>query len=187
MAAIRCLGCDPGFASCGVALLELGGDTSEALVYLGVIRTEKSTAKQNILASNDNFRRAREIARELRKLPLPDVVCCESMSFPRNASTAAKMALTWGILADYCEQTGVPLLMSTPKELKRSVCGDASASKEDVQAAMRKRFGTVPADLLRASKIPAGQWEHPFDALASICCCLEHESVRLLRRVSSVR
>lgn len=187
MSILAC-GIDPGFSSLGWSLVELStGDhvvATASLVSLGLIRTEKSTAKQNVLASNDNFRRAREIAVALRKLfeVRPAVVCCESMSFPRNASAAAKVAMTWGVLADLCESQGIPMLMATPKELKRSVCGNASASKEEVQAALRLRFGTRPDELLKEAKIPASSQEHPMDALAAVCCCAESEVVRLLRR-----
>ena len=185
------MGIDPGFASMGFALVELDGgiygSTPISVVSMGVIRTEKSDKKQNVLASNDNFRRARELSRELRKIPRPDVICAESMSYPRNSSAAAKVSMAWGIIADYCEASGTPMLMATPKELKRAVCGNAGASKEEVQAALKTRYGSTLEDLLHKAGIPAGQWEHPFDALAAVTACLESETLRLLRRSSSAR
>jgi crossover junction endodeoxyribonuclease RuvC len=183
---ILILGIDPGFANVGWALVELDGGThKETLMGMGLIETEKSSKKQKVLTSDDNYRRAREIARAVRQLkPRAQVLCAESMSFPRNASAAAKVAMTWGVLADFCEVEDVPLLMASPKELKRAVCADASASKEQIQKALRVRFGTRPEELLKESGIPPSSQEHPYDALAAVVACLDSEVLRLLRKAS---
>jgi len=183
------LGLDPGFANVGWALVELNGGVSgtatETLVGMGLIETEKSAAKQNVLASNDNYRRAREISRAIRLLtPRAQVICAESMSFPRNASAAAKVAMTWGVVADYCEAESITMLMASPKELKRAVCSDASASKTQIQEALRVRFGVRPGELLKSAGVPPSSQEHPYDALAAIVACLHSETLSLLRRAS---
>lgn len=180
------LGVDPGFANFGWALIRLEGG-KEYVHALGVINTEKSDAKRKVLASDDNFRRARELAKRLRQIATtPTAVCAESMSFPRSSSVAAKIAMSWGVLADYCQASDSPMFMATPKELKRAVCGNAAASKEDVQAAMRKRFSDQNLDeMLVKEGIPKGKWEHSFDAIAAIVACLDSEGMRLLRRTES--
>lgn len=180
---ILVLGIDPGFANTGWAQLELGGSTTpEKLLAMGLIETEKSSKKQKVLSSDDNYRRAREIAKALRKLPRPTVICAESMSFPRNSSAAAKVAMTWGVIADFCEVEDIPMLMTSPKELKRAVCSDATASKEDVQKALRLRFADLPIGLLKEAGIPPSSQEHPYDALAAAVACLDSETLRLLRK-----
>jgi len=185
---VTLLGLDPGFASIGWAVVEESG-SRPVIKAMGVIRTEKSDKKQKVLASDDNFRRARELAREIRALVSTyrvDVLCAESMSFPRNSSTAAKMAMAWGVIADICEQGGQPMLMATPKGIKKAVChGDGSASKEDVQTAMKITFGDAPARFMNEAKIPQGQWEHPFDALAAVVACRDSETIRLLKKVDA--
>jgi Holliday junction resolvasome RuvABC endonuclease subunit len=176
------LGIDPGFANLGWVLVELDGAAGkEVLLDMGLVTTEKSAKKQNVLASNDNYRRAREISRALRALPRPRVICCEAMSFPRSSSAAAKVAMTWGVVADYCESEGVAMLMASPKELKHAVCQNAGASKSDVQKALRLRFGARPAELLTAAGVPASGQEHPYDALAAVVACLNSETLTLLR------
>lgn len=183
---ILVMGVDPGFANTGWALLELDGGvygaTPEKLVAMGLIETEKSSKKQKVLSADDNYRRAREISKAVRKLTRPTVICAESMSFPRNASAAAKVAMTWGILADFCEAEDVPMLMTSPKELKKAICEDASASKETIQAALRVRYKDLPIELLKAAGIPPSSQEHPYDALAAAVACLDSESLRLLRK-----
>ena len=182
---ILLLGLDPGFANVGWALVQLDDDAKETIVDMGLIETEKSSKKQNVLASNDNYRRAREISRAIRLLkPRPQAVCAEAMSFPRNASAAAKVAMTWGVVADYCEAENIAMLMASPKELKRAVCSDATASKTQIQEALRGRFGARPVELLKAAGVPPSSQEHPYDALAAVVACLHSETLNLLRRAS---
>ncbi len=157
---------------------------------LGSFTTAKSDKKRAVRAADDNVRRAREIAawfsemtRETPTFPAPALVCAEAMSFPRNASNAAKMAMTWGVLVARLHELRLPLLQASPKEVKVAACGDGSASKLDVQRAMRKRFGPRAFDrACEAGRFPAGLLEHPVDALATICACLETDLVRMLRR-----
>jgi Holliday junction resolvasome RuvABC endonuclease subunit len=191
--AIKVLGIDPGFASTGWVLVELRPGSIVDVTKVGVVRTEKATKKQNVLASNDNFKRAREISRAIRSLifeptpvdaPVPyrlsvTALCAESMSFPRNASTAAKMAMCWGVVADICEDEGLPLLMATPKEIKKAV-NATDSSKEAVQLALDSRFGSKLKELNDAAHIPAGFREHVYDALAAVIACLDGELIRLM-------
>jgi Holliday junction resolvasome RuvABC endonuclease subunit len=184
---IKLCGIDPGFASIGHCLVELKDDGTPTVLKLGLIETEKSSKKQNVLASNDNFRRAREISKALRevfKTYQPVAVCTEAMSFPRSSSVAAKVAMTWGVLADICEDQGYPMLMATPKEVKKAVGVAAGTSKEAVWEALHARFGTGLADMLDEAGIPKSKREHPYDSLGSVLSCLNAEATRLLLAAS---
>lgn len=193
------LGLDPGFASLGWALLTPAGQ----VINLGVVRTKKSNAKARTMATEDNVRRARELAKALHGLldgvvpgqapsyqhvplgmhraPLHRVVlvCAEAMSFPRSASVAAKMAMTWGALIGMLEVRGVALLQGSPQEVKRRCTGKPTASKDEVQRAMVRRYGPGLKRMLKG--IPADQHEHAYDALASATACLETDEARMLR------
>jgi Holliday junction resolvasome RuvABC endonuclease subunit len=195
------LGIDPGFASLGYAVLELGvGGAEDRVVTIGVLRTKATDKKHRVLVADDNVRRGRELARPLgtlvrkgdtdyaHKPPMgglfEDVsticlVCAEKMSFPRSSSAAAKVAMTWGLMIANLERYHLPLLVATPQDVKRRVTGKADASKKEVEAAMIKRFGR---GLLRMVKgIPETQREHAFDALASAVACLDSEEGRMVR------
>lgn len=193
------IGIDPGFASCGYAIIDIGPSTKEAMVAsLGVLRTKVSDKKQKVLASHDNVRRGRELVRPLRDLMLSGrilaekdlfapaalkpvgLVCAESMSFPRSASAAAKVAITWGLIIALLDQFDLPLLQASPQQVKRAVVGSASASKDEVKDALCKRFGRGLHRMVKA--IPASEHEHCFDALASAVACLDTDEVRMLRR-----
>lgn len=182
---MRVLGIDPGFACVGWAIVELVADAPLSLVSMGVWRTEKAEKRRKVLASDDNFRRARELARCLGGLAVSErveMICAESMSFPRSSSVAAKMAMCWGAMAHLSEVMSLPVAMATPKEVKRAVTGNAAASKDEVKAAIEKRFGVELVTSLVAS-VPKSFQEHPFDAVAAIVACEHGDVLRMARRM----
>jgi crossover junction endodeoxyribonuclease RuvC len=192
MSALLVVGLDPGFASLGYAVVELLPlpAAGERVVDMGVIRTQKSDAKRNTLAADDNIRRAREIFRELRDLIKRHAtqgdhlvaVCAEAMSFPRNASAASKVALAWGVVAAILERAGLPLAQASPQQVKKAVCGRKDASKEDIQAALISKYQFDPKAMSGMEHVGATLREHPFDALASVVCCLDSEVLRMARK-----
>lgn len=178
------MGFDPGFASFGVAVVELGA-TSEVPIWMGVIRTKKSNKRQKLLATEDNFDRLQHVAEELDKLVRQyDLVAlgAESMSFPRNASSSAKVGMTWGVIATLSFEHRLPVFQCSPQRLKAQLTGSKQASKEDVSNALRHRYpNTDFDDLLKG--LPHGEHEHAWDALASVVVCLDAEPVKMVRRM----
>ena len=174
------LGLDPGFGKCGYCLFEVdkvpGDDT---VLELGVIKTKKSAKKRKILAADDNLDRAGDISKKLWKLSREaSAICAESMSFPRNASIAGKMAMCWGIISAIAVRREIPVLQASPQEIKKCICGNNKASKEDIQETLNNKYKECPG---LAEKIAKGQREHPYDALASIITCLDSSYLKLLR------
>lgn len=187
------LGVDPGFASVGWSVLKLL-PSGEELVEMGVIRTEKSAAKRNVRASEDNLERAKEIAAAFQTLIdkyRVQLICAETMSYPRNSSAAAKMAMCWGVLAALAHQYGIPIAQATPQEVKKAVTGRKDSSKEEVQEAVRSLFPVLQGGeakhggpyILRA--VPRSLWEHPYDATAAVVACRQSEVLLFARRVAS--
>jgi Holliday junction resolvasome RuvABC endonuclease subunit len=193
------LGVDPGLRHFGWAMVALTGST-EQVYGMGVIKTVKSDNKRGLLVADDNVRCAREVATVLRSLTKfkggIKAFCAEAMSAPRNASAAAKMAMTWGIVACLAEEKDIPIVQASPQELKKKVCDNKSASKEEVQKALTDRYGmfvtgrpVLPLSLMLEpqapllSDVPGGQHEHAWDALAAVVAGLDSEVVRLARRM----
>lgn len=192
MSDLYVLGLDPGFASVGYAVVRITRD-SEQPVKLGIIRTEKSSGKRNVRASDDNLERAKEIAAELQAIVRQydvKLICAETMSYPRNAAAAAKMAMCWGVLAALAHQHSIPVAQATPQEVKKALCHKKDASKEEVQEAVRRVFTgffseeVKPGVPLPLSNIPKSLWEHPCDALATVVACRESEVLLLVRRMA---
>lgn len=178
---VYALGLDPGFASFGWALFAFEGRSAQ-LVRMGVIRTEKSSKKTHVLATEDNLVRARIIAKELQALLdlySVRVIASESMSFPRNASNAAKVALSWGVLATLTELRDLPLVQASPQKVKKLCVGVAPVSKEDIQNHVTALYPQPSADFVATH--PKTMHEHGFDAAAVVLACQDSEVFRWVR------
>lgn len=177
------MGVDPGFASLGWAIARLYEDR-EVIFDVGVIHTEKSDKKRAVRASDDNVMRAREIYEALHSVIQPQAlvaVTAEGMSFPRSASVAAKMAMSWGVLVSLCAQYKLPIIQSSPKEVKKALTGTGTASKEEVQVALIQRYpGGFDAFMRKSNK---GDLEHGFDAAATIVAGLASDAIQIARRM----
>ena len=178
------LGLDPGFAALGYAVVSIMPNR-ETVSELGVLRTEKSNAKANTLAAEDSVRRARELAYRLDQIVRTysvDIIAAESMSFPRQASVAAKMAMTWGAIATLAEVHRLPIVQASPQRCKLAVCGSKTASKETVEFTLVEKYGAGLPQLL--ARLPKGVHEHAYDALSAVVGCLESDVIRLARRAA---
>jgi Holliday junction resolvasome RuvABC endonuclease subunit len=174
------MGLDPGFASLGWATVD---PRTMKLLDADVFRTKsgKTTAKK-VLASDDNFRRAKEIAAWFDDERFKDVeiVCAESMSFPRNSSAAAKVALCWGVIAAICYVRGIPLVQNSPQKIKKSLCGVSNATDEALNAALEVAYPGATA-LIEKNIKAKSQRQHAFDGLGAIHAARESELFVLLR------
>lgn len=172
------LGLDPGFRNIGYSVIRVGSCGSQ-LEAAGIFHTEKSDKKRKILATEDNLNRAKEISKFLNSLMdkwVVSAICAEAMSFPPNASAAAKMAMCWGVISCISQVRKRPIVQASPQEIKLSVCGSKSASKEDVQSAVEKSY-PVASFLTGVAK---STHEHAYDATASIMASLGSDLIQLL-------
>lgn len=194
-------GFDPGLARSGAAVVRLGALAREdELLELRVWTTEKSNRKQGVLASADNMRRAFEVAENMSALFTEwngtagrsiRVACAESMSFPRNSSVSAQIALFWGVLACAQSRLRFPLVQAGPQEIRRALGLTKGASKPEVHAQLFERYGRVKVHqaLARAMAAHPGTTEkqreelslHALDALAAVAASDGAEVVRLVR------
>jgi crossover junction endodeoxyribonuclease RuvC len=170
------LGIDIGFASLGWALCEVKPDYFEPLAC-GVIRTEKANKKIQLRSSEDNIRRAQDLLSGLDLVTLvrkPQAIATESMSWPRSAGVVAKMGIAWGVLASFAYQHGLPMVQSSPMEVKRQFVGDGKASKERMIAWAKAEYPTL--------KLPTQETlhEHAVDAIAAVYACRTSEAFKWL-------
>lgn len=185
---VRFMAIDPGFASIGWAIFDLSRDGVSVLA-VGLVETKKATKKTKTLAAHDNWKRAHEIARQLSNLMVSyrvRAIAAEYMSFPRNASAAAKVALTWGVLAALTLwHAPMPMLQVSPQETKLETTGSRSASKTDVGAAMDAMFLGLSA--LRANAAPVSKHEHINDAVAVGVAVLGSEEIGIMKSMLEER
>ena len=186
MTAFHVLGIDPGFASLGYAVMLLSGDgEGDEVVEVGVFHTTKSSKKTKVRASDDNLRRARLLYGMLDTIFCRfdiNILCAETMSFPRNASTAGKLAMCWGVLAAIVESRSMPVVQASPQSIKDVLTGRKDASKQDVRDALEERYPGQFDSFVEASN--KGDLEHGFDAAGAIVACLESDVVQVARKLS---
>ncbi len=198
---ISLLGVDPGLAHLGYGIVILERDQAPRIArtrtgepIMGLLATEKSAAKQNVGASDDNLRRARELVPTLMDLihETPDgvrktfidfegslrirAICVEAMSYPRSSTVSCKMGMSWGVLACLSEIFALPIVQASPQMIKKAVCGKKDASKPEIQLAVSRLY-SIPPDLFNATTR-----EHPYDAVAVVHALLDTEVVRMARR-----
>lgn len=172
------LGIDTGLAHFGYALISFEDPSDPKLLTLNCLQTQKSKQKANVLASADNVRRARELTCCLEPIfSEANIVCAESISWPRNASAVGKLGMSWGVAAALAEIHGLPFVAASPQQIKKRMTGSASASKQRVQEAVNGVFPRL-ADFLERARIPQSRHEHPVDAVAAILTCRDSEIMR---------
>jgi Holliday junction resolvasome RuvABC endonuclease subunit len=189
---MRILGLDPGFTNLGwcVAIYNPGalGPWGGLSVHsMGCIETKKDPRK--VLASVDNVRRAQAITRQLRGIiwgqardsdgepvRLVDAIAIEAMSFPPNASSAAKMSLCWGVISAVSHLWQMPMIQASPQDIKESVTGSRKASKALMETTLSERYPEV-SKLLEDTR--ASRREHPYDALGAIVASLGSEVMKM--------
>ena len=151
----------------------------EVVRSIGVIRTKPSNKKLKIRSADDVTRRVVRLITELDKRMAQhgrvSAVCAESFSPPRNASSAAKVAMAWGAVLG---ATSGPHILVSPQEIKLAICGSNSASKEDIERRLTERYGDCE-DAWDDS--PGSQRNHGWDALAAVVSCLSEPFVEVSR------
>jgi len=124
---MRVLGLDPGFATTGVAVVERSAGSIHHLMS-GAIRTpagRPQAARLAILWGELN---------DLISTHRPEVVAIERLFFNANVKTAMAVGQASGVALAAAAQAGLEVHEYTPPEVKQSVVGVGSASKQQVQA-----------------------------------------------------
>ena len=155
------LGIDPGTAICGYGLVELVGNKLRPLHY-GAVFTDKDMLPEL---------RLKKIYEELTVLIVqykPDVMSIEKLFFNRNVTTAIPVGQARGVALLTAANTGLPVLEFTPMQIKQSVVGTGSATKEQVI------FMVMHLLNIRQKIRP----DDVADALAAAICGLHNASTR---------
>lgn len=134
------LALDIGFSNYGCSVLDLTGIP----IKLGTMHTNKT--KQKLLrVADDDVHRITILSSGLSRVIHENNIKGVFAELPPSASqsaTAAKglgmaVALTVATLAE-CR---IPIEWATPEEVKKALTGRANASKEDIMAAVCKKYG----------------------------------------------
>jgi crossover junction endodeoxyribonuclease RuvC len=147
------LGIDPGTAHTGYGVvLSRGGEL--AALDGGVIGTGPSEPLEQRLARIHT--RVCDLISEHR----PDALAVEELYFGQNARTAFAVGQARGVVMLAAGMAAIPCFSYTPQAVKRAVCGNGAAAKDQVQR--------MVGALLSLSAPP--EPNHAADALAVAIC-----------------
>lgn len=145
------LGIDPGLQRTGYAILKRTPH-KPMLVEGGVIKSSSSqTLAERVLEIGQGIQ---EVIAEYH----PEAVAIEQVfSMTRNPKTAVLMAHARGAILFAAAQAELPIMHYTPRQIKKLLTGHGAASKEQVQAAIKRELGLKqilePNDVADASAV----------------------------------
>lgn len=176
------VGIDPGLAKVGLALVHHDG--AKRLVKVRLIETEKSDRAQKMAVSADNNMRYHELFTALKDF-LSDVppgekviVGIEGFGYtPGSGRNLLNTAQAVGVLKGGLFSMGKVPFEFKPSEVKTTILGRKSGSKEEVQEALVRMYPNLPELLGQYAK---GKWEHLADAVALAECAFEEYAQRRL-------
>lgn len=126
------LGIDPGTATTGYGVIDLGKDGRASLVEFGFIKTEKDQLVETRLHKIYN-----SVTHLVDKFS-PDAMVVECLFFNTNAKTAMNVGQARGIYLLVAGMKKIPVFEYTALEAKKILTGYGRAEKKDVREAVKK-------------------------------------------------
>ena len=128
---MRVLGLDPGLNRIGYGILEF--DTDAKLILAGSHKTKRNLSLSEKLGSIANH-----IENVLTQYG-PDVCVVETLFYGKNPRSTISLSHARGAVLALLYNHNVDIVEYAPQEVKRAICGNGRASKEQV-AYMVKRL-----------------------------------------------
>lgn len=154
------IGIDPGTATTGFGIIEIGATQKLAIIDYGVITTDKTLSDSQRL-----LQLSADLAVLIKKHQ-PERLGIEKLYFKTNQKTAITVAQARGVIMLVAEKANIPIFEYTPLQVKNRICGYGKADKQQVQFMVKQTFNlkTVPKP------------DDAADALA-IAVCVAYESI----------
>ena len=127
------LGIDTSLRSTGYAVVEEEGSRLVALEY-GNIRNKADLPLTRCLAEIHG--RVAELVERHR----PDAVAVESVIYGKNAGTMLVLGEARGAVLVAAAEAGVPAYEYEPRRMKRAVCGNSLAEKDQIRRMVKALF-----------------------------------------------
>jgi len=163
---VRVIGIDPGLTRTGYGVVERSPKGLVALGF-GVVRTARDRPPAERLADL-----GAEIAAVIDEYR-PDVAAVERVFFNSNVKTAMSVGQASGVVLAGAARAGLDVATYTPTEVKQSVVGFGSATKDQV--------GSMVCALLRLESVPRPP--DAADACALAICHINRSGLaRAIRR-----
>lgn len=174
---MRALGVDPGLAHMGVAVVETVDGQLPKVLDAYVVGTKKTTSKSRKIVDDDVDRmnllwlNLHETVHEFQ----PQCVGIETYTVFKPGQGGQGKGAGWKALYAFAMAAAIgfelkiPVFSFRPSDMKRQIASVITASKDDVEAAVRRQVQNLDEFL---SLIPAGNREHAADAVGHALCAL---------------
>jgi crossover junction endodeoxyribonuclease RuvC len=136
---LRILGCDPGLGCTGWGVIESAG-TKLVHIANGAIETHATESLGNRLAA------LHDALAEVIATHRPQAVAVEQAFVHKDPSAALKLGHARAIALLAAAEAGIEIAEYTPNHVKKSVVGVGHASKDQVQAMVRRLLPAVQFD-----------------------------------------
>lgn len=169
------IGIDGSLTATGVAVIELRGDTWHVREAL-CVRTKPDAKSTHLYKADQDGLRIDDISIAIEGVLVryhgPRVVALEAPAGAQSATAAKALALAYGTIRTTLRMVGVTPVMIQAHHAKKAATGSASASKDEVEVAMRARYAWPEA------KRTKPEAEAIADALAVASAALAEPMVR---------
>ena len=176
------VGIDPGLAKIGLALVHHNG--TRTLKSIALVETDKEAATRKMAVNADDNRRFHDIHQQvdrfLAQIPQGERVLVGIEGFgwtPGSGRNLLKTAQAVGVIKGALYARGKIPFEFKPSEVRQTILGTKSGSKEDLQTVLEQRYPNLPKLLEDYAK---GKWEHMTDAVALAECAYEEYAQRKL-------
>ena len=124
---MKILGIDPGLATVGWAVIEIGDDAKPKPIDYGAILTGKDVTIQERLSEIYD-----DINHIINQFD-PEVCGMETLLFYNNVKSAIVVGQARGVILLSLQQSNIPVYDFTPLQVKSSITGYGKANKKQVQ------------------------------------------------------
>lgn len=176
------LALDPSFTATGWVAIDL---VSELVVGAGLIRTKPP--KERMTAAEADGRRGLAIQRGIVaaiREHRPVIIAQEGSAGSKNAKSAAALARAQQACLGAVEaELGAEPILVTPQSVKQHCVGRLDASKEDLEAAAKSRWGPSLLEAIARAKVRGKVTENIYDAACVAATVWAFPAVAGLRRL----
>jgi crossover junction endodeoxyribonuclease RuvC len=127
------IGFDPGLSHTGYAVLNKEGNNIN-LVQCGLISPKRNKSLSERLFTI--FSETNKLIKDFN----PNLVVIENVFYGKNVQSAIKLGQAKSSIMLSSEKYNVDMVDYTPREIKQSIVGNGSASKEQVEFMVKKIF-----------------------------------------------
>lgn len=175
-------GVDPGFTNIGLCRYHI---PSEEFQYVQSLEV-KTDHHKGVYAADDSFHKAQEIFRILNEQIHSDgILCFESMSFMRNAVSAAKVSMCLGVMAALSVAKDIPIVQLSPREVRKRLFPEVDTKQKISKAEVEERVLKLAPSAVLAMQILKSRREHSVDSMAVVLASLESDLVKTIKKAVS--